>query len=69
MDQFTCDLEVACSISIVLVELLVAVLLPSCKCLDIERECELMLGLKHIDRETLGGLTTRGLNTDDGSWG
>lgn len=68
MSQFTCDLEVACSISIVLVKLLIPVLLPRSKRLDIECECELMLGSKHINRETLGGLTTRGLHPDDGCW-
>lgn len=66
--QFTCDLKVACSISVVLVKFLVAVLLPRSKRLDVERECELMLGLEHINRETLGGPTTRGLHSDDGCW-
>lgn len=67
--EFTCDLEVACSVGIVLVEPFVAVLLPRSKRLDVERKCELMLGLKYINRETLGRLTTRGLHTDDGCWG
>lgn len=69
LGRLTRDLEVACSIGIVLVKLVVAIFLPSSKRLDIERECELMLGPKDIDRETLGGLATCSLDSDDGGWG
>lgn len=67
--RITRDLEVACSVGIVLVKFVVAVFLPSSKRLDIERECELMLGPKDINRETLGGLATCSLDSDDGRWG
>lgn len=69
VDQFTCDLEVARPVGVVLIKVLVAILLPRSKRLDVKRECELMLRTKHINRETLGGLAPCGFHTDNGSWG
>lgn len=65
----TRHLEVACSVGIVLVKLLVAIFLPGSERLDIERKRELMLGPKDINRETLGGLATYSLDTNDWGWG
>lgn len=64
----TCDLEIAGAIAVVFVALLIPILLPSSKRLNVKGKRKLVLRLEDINGKTKAGLSACASHASDGSW-